>query len=129
MSNYTRSKIYYSEGNADGTQTGTTHITQTTDSGEYNFQPLEVYVQVTQEQNVLTPAVVSIGTNNPDYNNIVSAKSIGGAVGMIPLQIQPNVEQVAGETDIKVKVNTACIEVPATTPTLEFRVIIVGMDI
>ena len=129
MSNYTRSKIYYSEGNADGTQTGTTQITQTTDSGEYNFQPLEVYVQVTQEQNVLTPAVVSIGTNNPDYNNIVSAKSIGGAVGMIPLQTESDLLQIGPETDIKVKVNTACIPVPTTTPTLEFRAIIVGMDI
>lgn len=129
MSNYTRSKIYYSEGNADGTQTGTTQITQTTDSGEYNFQPLEVYVQVTQEQNVLTPAVVSVGTNNPDYNNIVSAKSIGGAVGMIPLQVETDLPKIGAEVDIKVKVNTACIPVPATSPTLEFKIIVSGMDI
>lgn len=128
MSLYTRSKIYYSESNADGTETGTTLITQTTDSGEYNFQPLEVYAQVTQEQNVLTPAVVSVGTNNPDYNNIVSAKSIGGAVGMIPLQVEGDLPQIPGETDIKVKVNSAAVPVPATSPTLEFRIILSGLE-
>lgn len=128
MSLYTRSKIYYSESNADGTETGTTQITQTTDSGEYNFQPLEVYAQVTQEQNVLTPAVVSVGTNNPDYNNIVSAKSIGGAVGMIPLQVEGDLPQIPGETDIKVKVNSAAVPVPATSPTLEFRIILSGLE-
>ena len=128
MSLYTRSKIYYSESNADGTTTGTTLITQTTDSGEYNFQPLQAYAQVTQEQNVLTPAVVSVGTNSPNYDNIVSAKSIGGAVGMIPLQIEADLPKIGSEIDIKVKVNTACIPNPLTTPTLEFKVIILGME-
>ncbi len=128
MSLYTRSKIYYSESNADGTQTGTSLITQSTDSGEYNFQPLHVYAQVTQEQNVLTPAVVSVGTNDPDYNNIVSAKSIGGAVGMIPLQIESDLQKIGPEVDIKVKVNTACIPVPTTTPTLEFKIIVLGLE-
>ena len=128
MSLYTRSKIYYSESNADGAQTGTTQITQTTDSGEYNFQPLQVYAQVTQEQNVSTPAVVSVGTNDPDYNNIVNAESIGGALGMVPLPIEPNLLQVGAEIDIKVKVNTACIPVPSTVPTLEFRIILSGLE-
>jgi len=128
MSLYTRSKIYYSESNADGTQTGTTQITQTTDSGEYSFQPLQVYAQVTQEQNVLTPAEVSVGTNNPNYNNIVSAKPIGGAVGMIPLQIEANLPKIGGEVDLKVKVNTACIPVLATSPTLEFKIILSGLE-
>lgn len=128
MSLYTRSKNYYSESPADGTETGTTQITQTTDSGEYNFQPLQVYSQVVLEQNVLTPAVVSIGTNSPNYDNIVNAKSIGGAVGMIPLQIQSDLPQIGSMVDIKVKVNTACIPNPLTTPTLEFKIIIVGMD-
>jgi hypothetical protein len=128
MSNYTRSKIYYSESNADGTQTGSTQITQTTDSGEYNFQPLQIFAQVTQEQNVLTPAVVSVGTNDPDYNNLVSAKSIGGAVGMVPLQIEGDLPKIGAEVDIKVKVNTACLPVVLTTPTLEFKIILSGLE-
>ncbi len=129
MSNYTRSKIYYSEGNADGTATGTTLLTQTTDSESLNFQALEAYVQVLEEENVLTPAVISVGTNDPNYNNIVSGKAIGGAVGILPLQIQLSPAQIPALTDIKIKVNTACIAVPLHTPTLNFKVIVSGMEL
>lgn len=125
---YNRDKNYYSESNADGTATGTTLITQTSDSGEYNYQPFEVFAQVTQEQNVLTPAVVSVGTNDPDYNDIVSAQAIGGVVGCVRLQVVGDLPQIGPETDIKVKVNTACIPVIATTPTQLFKVIIRGME-
>lgn len=128
MSNYTRSIIYLSEGDADGAATGATLITQTRDSGEYNFQPFRVQVRIMQAQNVLTPAVVSVGTNDPDYNNIVSAKSVGGVLGCINLLTETNVLAVAGETDMKVKVNTAAIPVPLTTATLDFRIIIEGVE-
>lgn len=128
MSNYTRSIIYLSEGDADGAATGTTLVTQTRDSGEYNFQPLRVQARVTQAQNVLTPAVVSVGTNDPDYNNIVSAKSIGGVLGCISLLTEANVLTVDPETDMKVKVNTAAIPVALTTATLDFRLVIEGVE-
>lgn len=127
-SNYSRSKIYYSPGDTDGTVTGTSEVTQTSE-GELSFQPFEAYVQVTAEENVLTPAVISIGTNSPNYNNIVSGKAIGGQVGILPLQVQVNLPVIEPETDIKVKVNTACVAVPLTTPTLLFKVFVSGMDV
>lgn len=126
MSNYTRSKIYYSETAADGAQTG---VSQVTDTTEQNFQPLEAYAHIATEENVAIGAVVSIGTNEPDYNNIVSAKSIGGLLGFVPLQVQLNLPLIEPETDIKVKVNQACVPNLFTTPTLEFTVIVSGMDL
>jgi hypothetical protein len=127
MSRYTRSKIYYSE-SVDGTQTGTTLVTETTETEE-DFQPLEAYAHVVSEENVVTGAVVSIGTNDPHYNNIVNGKSIGGALGIVPLQVQLNLPRIAPGTEIKVKVTAACIGVPLTTPTLDFIAFVSGIDL
>src|SRR5687767_7732185 len=108
MSNYTRTIVYYSENNHDGTQTGATLITQTKE-GDLDLYVMGAAVAIVDEEHVLTPCVVSIGTNSPDYNNIVSVQSIGGISGCLPLPVINNNIQIPPETDIYLKVNTACI--------------------
>jgi hypothetical protein len=128
MSYYTRTKLYLSEGNAHGAQAGVTLVTQTTDSGEYNFQPFAAYAVVTQEQNVQDPARVSIGTNTPDYNNIVNDKPIGSVVGMNELPVESNLPTIGPLTDINVVVTTPCVPLPEQIPTLDFKIVLAGLE-
>jgi hypothetical protein len=121
--------IYSSEGNADGTQMGSVLVTRTQDSGEYDYQPVHAFARVMQEQNVADPAVVSVGTNEPDYNNIVNAQPIGDAAGCIELPLVEDWPVIGPETDIFVKVETPCVAEPETIPTLEFRIVLVGANL
>lgn len=128
MSNYTRTIVYYSEENHDGTQTGSTLITQTKDA-ELSLYVMGAAVAVIDEEHVLTPCIVSIGTNSPNYNNIVSAQGIGGISGCLPLPIINNNTQVPPATDIYLKVTTACVPELLQTATLDFKVMIEGIEL
>lgn len=128
MSNFTRTLVYYSEQDHDGTVTGSSLVTQSKET-ELSLYIIGAAVAVTEEENVLTPCTISIGTNSPDYNNIVSAQVIGGIVGCLPLPVVSNNTQIPGQTDIYVKVNVACIPELLQTPTLNFKVMIEGIEL
>jgi hypothetical protein len=119
---------YISEEEIDGTQTGTFDVTTTQNEG-VPFHPLVVEVSVVEEEHVLTPCIISIGTNSPDFNNIVSSKSIGGILGLSILDLAPNAQSVPANTLIKGKVNVAAIPELFQTATQNFKVALMGFDV
>lgn len=129
MSNYTRTIVYASETAVDATVTGNTLITQTRDTGGPRFYSLDARVGTTQSVNVLTPAVISIGTNSPNFDNICAAQSVSGIDDTLAtFTMNSTFTGVPPLTDITVRVVTATIPVPTTTATHRFRVALVGIE-
>lgn len=71
---------HYTSAEIDGSATGTFTVgTTVTDvTVVRNFHPLAVSVTLTDVNNVLTPAIFSIGTNSTAYDNIVALTATGG---------------------------------------------------
>lgn len=129
MSNYTRTIVYMSETAVDGTVTGNTLITQSRESQDDRFFALDVRAATIQSVNVQTPPMISIGTNFPALDNICSSQSISGVGGQLrTLTVNPSFTGVPELTNIGVKVVTAAVPVPSTTPTLTFRIALVGLE-
>lgn len=129
MSNYTRTIVYISETNVDATTAATTLITQTRDTGGPKFFALDVRVATVQSTNVQTPAVISIGTNSPNFDNICSNQSISSTAGvLVTFTVNPAFTGVNALTDINVKVATATVPVGGQTATHRFRVALVGIE-
>lgn len=121
--NSTRDIIYFSEAAHDGTATGDDYLTTVRPSGApVHSYPFVVMCHVIDEDNVLTPAVISVGTNSPNYNNIVNAQSVGGAVGVTVLPVVSQGVAIDPETDLRVNVVVAAIPTLLQTPTLNFKV-------
>lgn len=119
---------YFSDAPIDGTATGVSSV-DTVLTGYPPFHTIAASVVIDNAENILTPAVISIGTNHPNYNNIVNAKAVGSAVGLKILELAPNAPAIPPETEIKVKVNAAAIPIPALTATLDFKVALIGYDV
>lgn len=129
MSNYTRELIYLSETDVNGLSTGSTLLTTTRPSVDpVNFYTFDVRVLVNQLNNVTGAPVISIGTNSPNFNNIVNQKSIGGSRGAAPVATVPVVTPIPPNTDIFVVVNTATTPSGAN-PQLTFKVTVIGLEI
>lgn len=129
-SNWTRNDItYISETEIDGTVAGTTDLTTTQDSTD-PFNPMVCVGIIKQEENVLVPCIISVGTNAPNYNNIVQSLTIGSGIGnIIQLSLASTYNQIPPNTLIKVKVNVAAIPVLLTTPISKFKIAIHGFDV
>lgn len=133
MSNYTRTLVYLSEGThpdgtVDCTQTGATLLTRTrpaTTSGA-QFNPLQVFIKVFGVNNVTVPASVNIGTNGPDFNNIVDGQAIDGPARMMQVTaaMATPLNQLPVDTDIMISVVTA-----ATATSLNIRAGIIGVEV
>ena len=131
MSNYTRTLVYLSEGvhptnTVDCTQTGTTLLTRTqtaTESGA-QFNPLQVFIKIFGVNGVTVPAVISIGTNDPDFNNIVDGQTIDGPARMMQVTaaMATPLNQLPVDTDIMINVTTA-----ATATSLNLRAGVIGI--
>jgi hypothetical protein len=129
LSNYTRTIVYMSETAVDGTLTGNTLITQSRESQLDSFFALDVRAATTQSVNVQTPCTISIGTNFPALDNICSTQSISGIAGQLrTLTVNPSFTRVPELTNIGVKVVAAATPVPSTTPTLSFRIALIGIE-
>lgn len=129
MSNWTRNLIgYISETEIDGTVTGVTDLTTTQDEG-VPFHPLVGKAVIITQSNVLLPCTINVGTNSPNYDNIISGKPVGGPLSLALLELIEGSAQVPPNTLIKVKVVTACTPVPLTTPELSFKVGTMGFDV
>ena len=127
MSTFTRNFMtYFSESDIDGTTTGVHDLTTTQNSGR-PFNPQLSQVSIQSQSNVLTGCAFSVGTNSPNYDNIVSSQSAGGSGGNMG-NVRQDAAEVAPNTLIKVNVITACTAVPLTTPTLNFQVQLTGFD-
>lgn len=96
------------------TSTGTSVI-HTSQSG-YDFQPITVSILTTGASGVVTPAIISIGTNSPNYNNIANNIIVGTSVDGITNLLTSSPVSIPPDTDIVMKVGTAAI---ATTCTVK----------
>lgn len=72
-----------------------------TDTESYEFIPTEFKIEPVEANGVVVPAIVSIGTNSPDYNNIVPATVITSGLQVQELVV--NVMKIPENTEIKVK--------------------------
>lgn len=79
--------------------------------------------------NVLLGPVISVGTNNPDYDNLVKLRSAGGILGLTALVLEPGRPVVPEGTTIKCKIVTAAIKLnPLADVTFDFKVVVSGFD-
>lgn len=130
MSNYTRTLVYLSEGThpegtVDCTQTGVTLLTRTRVSTDIQFHPLDVFIKVFGANGVTSPAVINIGTNSPDFNNIVDGQSIDGPNRTFNVTTAlAALNQLPIDVDININVVTA-----ATATSLNIRAGIIGVEV
>lgn len=122
---------YQSDSAIDGTAEATSAVETTLTESEFtrDFYLHGVSVLITSASNIFTAARVNIGTNNPNYNNMVANQPIGTATGLLlPLTLASGVGVVTEGTDIKCKVVQAA-EALIGEPTCEFKVVIHGHDV
>lgn len=119
---------WYRSALIDGSTTGTFTIGTTVNepSAERDLQAFAVSVTPVEMTNVVTGPVIAIGTNASSYNNICSAQTVGGVVNKIAyVALSSDLEAIPKNTDIKVKVNTACT---GSSPTCKFIVTVAGIE-
>lgn len=106
----------------DAKTSGSVVITNTQSD---EFHPIVISIEVVEASGVTTPANISVGSNSPDFNNILAAATVG-SVGSTSLSIQNLFTagiKIPSSTDIKVK-KTA----QAVATTLKFRVALFGSN-
>lgn len=128
---FTRNIIAYTSGqDVDGMTVGNYQIATTVNNaGHPNFHPLLVFSRTLQQANILTPATINIGTNSPNFNNIVNGRQLGGILGMISLPIVDGAAPVPLNTPIIARVSIAATPVLLTTGILNFRIALLGFDV
>lgn len=117
---------YYESDEIDGKSTGTYDLETTVVEGGFTrtFCPFGAFVIITDVSGLVTPSVISIGTNASSYNNIVSASAVGAILDAVKLySLSTDLEQIGEGVDIKVKVTVAAIGT-----TCKFKVTVFGYD-
>lgn len=97
--------------NLDLTQTGTTIIFTPSFSGGVFFYITDVFIECTSANGLNNAASISIGTNNPLYNNIIAITPLTGLTAsntFIRIPITLSVP-VGRDTDIFVNIVSAAI--------------------
>lgn len=129
MSVFTNTRTYISpelDGADNGTETVETTVTES--GADRRFMTLLVSIVMTDTDNVLLPAIISIGTNSPNYNNIVSAKPVGSLIGAIlGFALAADLAQIPEGTVIKCKKNAVATALLGS-PTCKFKVALHGLD-
>lgn len=131
MSTGTACRTYVNDTPIDATTTGSTTVETTiTVSGvDRRFHCMLADATLAEVENMLTGPVISIGTNNPDYDDIVAAQSVGGVLGnIVALDISPDRQEIPEGTDIKCKVRTAATPVPLHSVTCSLKISLLGID-
>jgi hypothetical protein len=127
MPNYNRTIIYISELDIDGTVGGVSFVTRTRLSTDgLVFQPIAAYVRVITAQNVNTPATINVGTNGPNFTNILNGEVVNGQTGVTAADSLSRPRTLPVDTDINVNVT---VPATGTNPTLKFRVMILGVEV
>lgn len=99
----------------DAEASGSTVITEIGENEE--FYPMVIGEEVTEASGVITPGTYSVGTNSPNYNNIISLATVGGAVALD--NILASGAKVPEETEIRVRMITTSI---ATSHKFKIRI-------
>lgn len=91
-------------------------IISTTDFNE-EFFPVIAAIEVTESSGVILQGTISVGTNSPDYNNIVTLATLGTALSLTNILLSS--VKVPASTNIRVKKITQSV---ATTHKFKVRV-------
>lgn len=127
MSNYTRTLVYLSESNVNGVAVGNTLLTRTRLSDAIQFHPFEVFCKVINAANISVGATINVGTNSPNFDNIISGQVIAGPARTFQLTALANpLTQLPIDADINVRVVNAATGAGAV---LTFRVAIIGVEV
>lgn len=132
MSNYNRSFFALSEFTVNGTVIGNTLLTRTRlTEGGLQFHPLTGFIKVINAANIQSGAVINIGTNSPNFNNIVNGLTLIGPARTlrIPDAALAVLQQLPIDTDINIRVVTAATPTPGQTVILTFRAGIEGLEL
>ena len=76
----------------DGTSTGTAELSSFGANPDHILSPIAMIVETIEADTVSETAVISMGTNSPDYDNIVKAYAVNpvaGTVVSVPLGVAP----------------------------------------
>lgn len=127
MSNYTRTLVYLSETNANGAAVGNTLLTRTRLSDTVQFHPFQVFCKVVTATNVAVGATISVGSNSPNFDNIVVGQVVAGPARTFEFSALANpLTQIPIDADINIRVTTAAT---GASPVLTFRVAIIGVEV
>ena len=128
MSNYTRTLVYLGESNVNGVVLGNTLLTRTRDAeGGLQFHPFQVFCKVINAVNVAVGATINVGTNSPNFNDIVLGQVVAGPARTFEFTALANpLVQLLADTDINVRVTAVAT---GASPILTFRVAIVGLEV
>lgn len=91
----------------DGVSTGATTLFSCPVGANFAIDAVRFYLRDTSGYS--TSPIISVGTNNPDYNNIISSLDLSSldAIGKILLNPISSVYVPPSGADVKIKVNTA----------------------
>lgn len=131
MSTSTASRSYSNDTLIDGTDPDTYAIETTiTQSGvDRRFHCLIADAVVAECEHLLEGPLISIGTNSPDYNNLVEAQRVGGILGSIAaITLSPDRPEIGEGVDIKCKVISAAIPTLFQTATCMLKINLFGID-
>lgn len=128
MANYTRLLVYTSESNVNGVAVGNTLLTRTRVSeGGQQFNLFLAFCKIINAANISVGATFSVGTNSPNFNNIIPAQTMVGPIRTFQIATIANPQlAVAEDTDINIRVSVAATGGGAV---LTFRIALVGIEV
>lgn len=120
--------VYLSELNVNGVAVGNTLLTRTRLSeGALQFHTFQVFCKVISAANITVGATINVGTNSPNFNNIVNGQVVAGPARTFEITALANpLTQLPVDTDIMVRVTNAATGGGAV---LTFRVAIIGLEV
>jgi len=127
MSNYTRTLTYLSETSVNGVAVGNTLLTRSRDSVGIQFNVLRAYCKVISASGITSGCTFSVGTNSPNFDNIVPAQVMVGPIRTFQITSVANPMLPVGiDTDINIRVSVAAT---GGAPVLTFRMLLEGIEV
>lgn len=119
--------LYGADG-IDGTAVGDATICTTIEDSEKNYYPAQVQIILDTVSGLTTAPTISVGTNSPNYDNILSALSLDGLLSSAgtyiarAIGVTSTANAIGNGADIKARISVA-----ATATTYDVRVHIFGV--
>lgn len=112
-----RTVIFYSE-EVNCMSTGNTLLGQyTNEEHDVEMYPLLAGLSIIEQNGLTTPATVSIGTNSPNYDNILPAT----LVGLLNIPMTPQLANAAPVEDVDVYARVSIAAGGIVNPSLTIR--------
>lgn len=121
----TQVRGYVSDSDHDGKTTGVSVIDQveTLSDTVMTFTPYFVEIIPTNISGTGTPPIINVGTNSPNYDNIINGKQLNNLTELLALSLS-SAPEIAEGVDLKVKVVSAALLYSC----FDFKVVILGNE-